>query len=116
METLRQKQSRFTRYVASLIVWAFDHGYELTFGEVQRDARIAIENAKSGAGISNSLHLVSLAVDLHLFVAGRYATDTESYRPLGEYWKSLAPDCRWGGDFKSRPDGNHLSIEHGGRA
>ncbi|HBJ0947911.1 TPA: M15 family metallopeptidase, partial [Escherichia coli] len=30
----------------------------------------------------------------------------------GEYWESLGGS--WGGRFKSRPDGNHFSLEHNG--
>ena len=115
-ESLREKQSRFAGYVARLIDWVNANGYEITLGEVQRDQRVADLNAASGAGISTSLHLISLAVDVHLFKDGTYLTDTEAYRPLGEWWKTLAPDCRWGGDFRNRPDGNHLSVEHEGRA
>lgn len=31
---------------------------------------------------------------------------------LGQYWESLGGS--WGGRFKSRPDGNHFSLEHDG--
>jgi hypothetical protein len=91
-------------------------GYELTFGEAERSQLQADENARTGAGIANSLHLLRLAIDLNLFIGGTYQTATVAYKPLGEYWKALNPLCRWGGDFKSRPDGNHFSLEHEGRA
>jgi hypothetical protein len=54
-----------------------------------------------------------LAVDLNLFKNGQFLTDSEAHRPLGDYWKSLHPDCCWGGDF-SKPDGNHYSMQYGG--
>lgn len=112
--TLREKQSLFCTLVAKLIVWCYANGYELTFGEILRTSAQAIANASSGAGISNSLHLLALAVDFHLFKDGVYLADTASYKSLGDYWKSLHPLCRWGGDFSSRPDGNHFSLEHNG--
>ena len=31
---------------------------------------------------------------------------------FGAFWKSLDPDCCWGGDFN---DGNHYSIAYQGR-
>lgn len=110
---LGQKQRLFVRLVGLLIAWAYAKGYELTFGEALRTQAQANANAASGAGISNSLHLLKLAIDLNLFVEGIYQTDSASYKELGDYWKSLHPLCRWGGDF-SRPDGNHFSIEHNG--
>lgn len=112
--TLGEKQELFTELVANFIAWAVAQGYKLRFGEVQRTQAQADANAASGAGISKSLHLVCLAVDFKLFINGIYQTDSEVYRPLGEYWKSLNPLCCWGGDF-SKPDGNHFSITHEGR-
>lgn len=113
-ESLRQKQSRFARSVPLLIQYAIALGYEVTFGEVKRTKAQADANAASGAGISNSLHLDSLAVDLNLFKDGVYLADSDSHRPLGTFWKSLGDDYFWGGDF-TKPDGNHYSIGHEGR-
>lgn len=111
--TLGEKQRLFTRLVADLIKFAYAAGYELTFGEVLRRPAVAAENATKGTGIANSLHRLSLAVDFNLFKSGVYLTDSETHRPLGNYWKTLDPLCRWGGDFASK-DGNHYSLEHDG--
>lgn len=108
-ETLREKQSRFVRLTGLLIEWATQQGYELTFGETWRTPEQAALNAAKGIGIRNSLHCDRLAVDFNLFRGGKLISD---YRPLGEYWESLSPDCRWGGRFGDPP---HFSIEHGGR-
>ena len=110
---LGEKQRRFTELVSRLISWASDEGYELTFGEAYRTPEQAALNAAKGSGISNSLHTLRLAIDLNLFLDGVYQKDSAAYEPLGEYWKSLDPEARWGGDF-SRPDGNHFSLEHNG--
>ena len=112
--TLRQKQSLFVRLVAKLIDHAYALGYELTFAEAYRTPEQARLNATSGKGIANSLHTERLAIDLNLFRDGKYLTATEDHRPLGEWWERQHPLCRWGGRFK-KPDGNHYSIEHGGR-
>lgn len=118
--TLGEKQRLFTFNIAKLITWAYLNDYELSFSEAYRTPQQAALNATSGKGISNSLHTKRLAIDLNLFVDSSlegdediYATDSESHRPLGEYWKSLHPLNRWGGDF-SKPDGNHYSMEHEG--
>ncbi len=108
---LGQEQRQFTQLVGKLITWAYAHGYELTFGEAYRTPEQAALNAAKGSGISNSLHTKRLAVDLQLFIAGVYQTDTEAYKPLGEYWESLGG--AWGGRF-SKPDGNHFSLEFEG--
>jgi hypothetical protein len=100
--TLRQQQSIFVLLVANLILHAYRQGYQLTFGEALR---------RAGRGIRNSLHLKGLAIDLNLFRDGKYLADSESHRELGAYWKTLHPLCRWGGDFKPKPDGNHYSME-----
>lgn len=107
--SLSARQRKFTLYVAKLIQWAYDNGFELTFGEAYRTPEQAKLNAEKGTGIANSLHIKRLAVDLNLFIRGKYQVETEAHRPLGKYWESLDPKCRWGGRFK-RPDGNHYEL------
>ena len=110
--TLSQKQQRFTVMVGKLIAWAESRGYGLTFGEAYRSPEQAKANAQKGSGIANSLHCSRLAVDFNLFINGVYQERTEAFLPLGEYWESLGG--AWGGRFKTRPDGNHFSLEHNG--
>lgn len=110
---LGAKQELFMRLLPRLIDKAHELGYELRGGELERSEAAALWYASQGKGIKNSLHRLRLAIDLHLFIKGVYQTSSEAHRILGEYWKSLHPLCRWGGDFK-KPDGNHYSIEHNG--
>lgn len=112
MLTLRQKQSQFVLMVSQLISFAYSKGYELTFGEALRMPEVATNNAKSGKGISNSLHLLKLAIDFNLYKDGVWLSKTEDHIELGTYWESLGGS--WGGRFKTRPDGNHYSLEHNG--
>lgn len=111
--TLSEKQRLFTKLVSQLISWSYANGYEFTFGEAYRTPEQAALNAASGKGIKNSNHIVRLAVDLNLFINGEYKTNSEDYKPLGEYWLTINPLCAWGGNF-SKPDGNHFSLEHNG--
>ena len=113
--SLRQKQSLFCQCVGELIAYAFAQGFEVTFGETYRSPEEAARLAKLGKGIKNSLHTQRLAIDLNLFKDGRYLSSTESHRPLGEWWEGRHALCRWGGNF-TKPDGNHYSLTHGGRA
>lgn len=110
-ESLRQKQSRFVRMIGLLIEFAYQQGYELTFGDAYRDPRVhgAVGVKKSYSSV-NSLHKERLAVDFNLFKDGKYLTSSEAHRELGEYWESIGGT--WGGRFN---DGNHYSIAHGGR-
>ena len=110
--TLGEKQRVFTRLVASLILHAYDEGYELTFGEAYRTKEQAELNAKTGKGIKNSLHVDRLAIDLHLFRRGRYLDRTIDHTDLGAWWELQHPLARWGGRFN---DGGHYSLEHDGR-
>jgi hypothetical protein len=111
---LGDQQRLFTHLVGKLIVFAYENGFELTFGDAYRSPEEAAREAAKGAGIVNSLHSQRLAIDLNAFIGGVYQADSDRYAPLGAYWKSLHPLCRWGGDFKSRPDGNHFSMTYGG--
>lgn len=96
--TLRERQSVFARKVALLIQFAYELGYELTFGDAY---------AKSGH-IKGSYHYNRLAVDLNLFRNGKYLDSTEDHEPLGLFWESIGGS--WGGRWD---DGNHYSWGEG---
>jgi len=114
--TLREAQSLHVRLTAILIDYIYQEGYEATWGETVRSKAQAEANAQSGAGISNSLHLIGLAVDINLFKDGVYLPSTEAHAVFGAYWRSLHALARWGGDFPHKPDGNHYSITWEGRS
>ena len=109
--TLGQKQRRFAHMVADLIVFAYENGYEVTLGDAYRDPRLhGHVGEKKGYSSANSLHKDRLAIDLNLFKNGKFLTASEDHKMLGQYWESLGGS--WGGRFN---DGNHYSVEHGGR-
>ncbi|MNZ41744.1 hypothetical protein D3C78_593010 [compost metagenome] len=111
--TLGEKQKKFTKMVGQLIAFAYDKGYELTFGDAYRDPRVhgAVGEKKSYSS-ANSVHKERLAVDFNLFKDGKYLTKTEDYLQLGDFWESIGGS--WGGRFAAA-DGNHFSLEHNGR-
>lgn len=113
METLGQKQRRFSLMVAQLIMKAYEMGYEISLGEAHRPPEVAKLYAKDGRGISNSLHCDRLAIDLNLFKNGVYLHKSESYKELGTFWESIGGS--WGGRWTKPVDGNHFSLSHGGR-
>ena len=95
--TLRQRQSRFAHMVGLLIMFAFEQGYELTFGDA----------FATKGHIQDSNHYKRLAIDLNLFKDGKYLTETKDHQELGEFWESIGGS--WGGRF-SNPDGNHYEL------
>jgi hypothetical protein len=97
---LSEKQRIFTRNVAKLIKHAYCNGIELTFGEAYRTREqqlIYMQTNKSQT--MNSRHLDRLAVDFNFFVNGNLTYDWETVKILGDYWETLHPKNRWGGDW-----------------
>lgn len=103
-----EKQWKFTELLGRLITYAYSKGYKLTLGDGYR--------ADGKGHMPGSLHYSRLAQDLNLFIASAWI---KKYHPawedLGAYWKSLDPECGWGGDFAAK-DYNHFSLKHGGKA
>jgi hypothetical protein len=119
-ESLRQKQERFTLQLAILVLALAGRGYRARLREVWRTPEQAKLNAAKGLGISNSLHLDALAADVYLSRDGQSLPETrQAYADMGELWKSMGSDHRWGGDFRKAnrpaPDIYHVSIMHDGR-
>lgn len=107
--TLSQKQRKCSKLVGRLIDWAYKNGYEIVLGEAyrtkeQQELYVAAGKSKT----MNSKHLKCLAIDINLFKDGKYLTETPDYKPLGDYWKSLDPECVWGGDWGW--DGGHFQY------
>ena len=90
-----------------LIKHAYDIGYELSEGRGWESP----EANKANGGKEHSNHLIKLAHDWNVFKKGVWLMDGKQFKDLGTYWKTLALDACWGGDWD---DGNHFSIEHEG--
>ena len=84
--------------VALLILFAYQKGYELTFGDAY---------AHDGHKV-NSFHYKRLALDLNAFKRGKFLTKTENHQELGQFWESIGGS--WGGNWQ---DGNHYSYGEG---
>jgi hypothetical protein len=112
---LIQRQWRFSELFETLLTWARTHGYKVRLGEAWRTEQQAQWNALHGLGIVNSIHRDRCAVDLIFHDCEGVELDTvEGVAPIGAYWKSLGPECRWGGDFP-KVDIWHFSLAFGGR-
>jgi hypothetical protein len=93
--TLREKQSKFAKMIALLILYTYQKGYELTFGDAW---------ATSGH-VDRSKHYDRLAFDLNLFYDGIYLKETSDYAFLGKFWEDIGGT--WGG---RRGDGCHFEF------
>ena len=110
---LNAKQAEFTICLAALIVWCSENDYPVILAEAYRTPEQAALNAEAGTGIANSLHTKKLAADMFRVKDGTITWDHLEYKPVGEKWKSMHVDARWGGDFRSK-DSVHFSFEHKG--
>ena len=89
--------------VGLLILYIYERGYEVTLGDAYRDPRAF--HGGDPYGHPNSLHKQRLAIDLNLFLDGKYLTTPEDHEPFGEFWESIGGS--WGGRFN---DANHYSL------
>jgi hypothetical protein len=102
--TLGQHQRIFAVHVVELLKKCWECGFEVTLGEVQRPLEMQQIYVKLGRSKTmNSQHIKKLAIDLNLFLDGKICT-REQIRPLGDFWESLDPLNRWGGNWRGLVD------------
>ena len=112
--SLSAKQQRFALKAANLIVWINEHrGWAVTYGDAYRDPRTnGTFGVAKGYAAASSVHKLRLAIDLNLFIDGKYITgDCPEYQEIGVQWESMDDDARWGGRWA---DFNHFSFEEMG--
>lgn len=107
-------QEEFALSAGLIPAKAKELGFAVTLGEGWRTPEQAQWDADNGTGVSHSLHGERLAIDYNFFKDGNLIKDGSPHgplKPMGDWWKSLGPNYRWGGDFTHiRADGNHFSI------
>lgn len=107
--TLREEQEAFLLDFVKLIQFANSQGFTVTAGELLRPIEMQKIYMQTGRSKTmDSYHLKKLAGDLNFFIAGQYICTVEMIRPLGEYWESLSPQNRWGGNFNAFKDVPHF--------
>lgn len=106
---LRQEQMAFLKDVAIFLLPAlWKAGFEVTGGELLRPQEM--QNLYFTQGKSKTLrsnHLVKCAIDLNCFINGSLCTK-EQLQKIGDYWESLNPLNRWGGNFSTIVDTPHF--------
>ncbi len=103
------EQAAFLIDVSRLIQFATAEGWVITGGELWRSPEQQEIYFKTGRSKTmNSNHLRRCAIDLNFFWNGKLIWDKELIRTVGEYWESLSPKNRWGGNFKGFVDVPHF--------
>jgi hypothetical protein len=103
------EQAAFLLDVCKLIQFATAEGWVITGGELWRSPEQQAIYFKTGRSKTmNSNHLRRCAIDLNFFSNGKLVWDKELIRTVGEYWESLTPINKWGGNFKGFVDVPHF--------
>lgn len=107
--SLVNEQAAFLDDVCKLLAKAKALGFVVTGGELYRtpeQQRIYVQTGRSQT--MNSNHLRRCAIDLNFFMGGKLTYDIGALKPLGDYWESLNPKNRWGGNWTSFKDVPHF--------
>lgn len=108
--TLRQHQEAFARDTVKLYEYIWGNGYTFTYGEAWRHEVMQnwyVENGYSKT--MNSKHRQRLAIDINVFSPeGAYITRKDLLQHIGDYWESLSPENKWGGNFEGFEDTPHF--------
>lgn len=116
------KQELFAKCLGQLLAFIHNHPtWRARLQEGYVGTTDAADGDYDGPHLKGGGHYNKVAIDIAMFLVdtegGRVALTTAHpvWDELGRFWKSLHPECRWGGDFAHR-DYNHFSIEYGGKA
>lgn len=122
MNGLVREQSVFMQQVGDLLRKADAAGFSVAGGELYRTPEqqaLYIQNGRSAT--MSSQHLKRLAIDLNFFReagdgSAQLVSDTETLRPLGQYWEGLDPANVWGGNWGNFKDLAHFERREAGAA
>jgi hypothetical protein len=110
---LAEQRWHFSFCIGELLGYARSNGYLLVLDEgrvfkKRKTRRGGI--VEDGIHIPTSKHYEGLAQDTILYDSffQPIYKDCPMWQDLGRFWKSLDPECTWGGDFK-KVDLNHFS-------
>ena len=120
--TYSNRQWSFLKDVALLITYIAKEGWKATGGDLYRsnaEQDRLFDEGLSKARAGQSRHNSRMAIDLNFWDEhGSYmemprdkihrVTHKNKMAFIGEYWKSLHPKNRWGGDFNSIYDPYHF--------
>lgn len=117
--SLVEIQAEFLNHVTKLLSKAYELNFVVTGGELYRTVeqqKLYIQQGRSKT--MNSKHLTRLAIDLNFFKAHNDGSlhltyDKKELQQLGNYWESLNPKNKWGGNWESFKDTPHFERAEG---
>lgn len=108
--SLGTEQEIFTKQVVELLLNAFDLGYEVRLGEVQRPIEMQEIYVRTGRSKTmDSMHLKKCAIDLVLLKKG-VVCSREEIKPLGTWWENRDLKNRWGGSWRGAVEAGKSSF------
>jgi len=103
--TLGEHQEAFAHDLVALLLKAWELGYAVRIGEVERPIEMQKIYVQTGRSKTmNSIHIKKCAADLHFFKDKVLQYPDE----LGEYWEDLNALNEWGGNWRSFKDKPHF--------
>ena len=106
---LANEQAAFLLDVCKLIPYATSLGFMITGGELERRIEMQEIYIKTGRSKTmNSMHLKKCGIDLNFFKDTKLVYDIKLLKPIGDYWESLNPKNKWGGNWNSFKDVPHF--------
>ena len=117
--SLLREQSVFMLQVCELLKKASELGFQTAGGELYRTPEQQLLHVQNGRSQTmSSQHLKRLAIDLNFFKDTpdrglQLSYDVDDLRPLGQFWESLDPANRWGGNWSNFKDAPHFERREG---
>lgn len=107
---LSDDQWKFLQDVAKLIQFAAERGFKLTGGELYRtQEQQNFHKANGRTTVGTSQHMKRLAIDFNIFLpSGALLQKAKDAQVLGDFWESLDPNNRWGGNWTTFVDAPHF--------
>lgn len=107
--SLVAEQAAFLQDLAKLLAFCWEKGFVVTGGELFRTPEQQAIYVKTGRSKTmNSNHLRRCAIDLNFFLNGALIQSKTVLQPVGDYWESLNPKNKWGGNWSSFLDIPHF--------
>ena len=108
--SLGTEQEIFAKHMVQLIQRAWELGFSVRIGEVQRPIEMQELYVKRGSSKTmNSQHIKKLAVDLVLLKDGKICSAAQ-IKPLGDWWQSLDAKNQWGGSWRGLVEAGKSSF------